>query len=118
MSNNSWIKANKWNQACFDIIFYHEAGRIDVIQLTRAAVSHKYKLRHLDPFINRLVNNYGKCSVRFIVVVSLNNFTSFKIKSSDFEGGNLLKRYDETWSVDKVVVACDEKTKKREHFSL
>ena len=41
LSNKTWIFP-KWNQSCFDALYFHEYGRLDFVQITTAN-SHVYK---------------------------------------------------------------------------
>ena len=36
LSRNTWIFPEKLNQGCFDALFYHKKGVIDVIQITKS----------------------------------------------------------------------------------
>ena len=119
LDDNSWILPEKWNQGCFDAIFYHRKGFIDVIQITKAQDKHDYKFIHLLPFLEKFADR-GKCEFNFIVVVSRSNCQTFKLSEGHIADVEMVKRYHAEWSMlSNMSIMCDEKalgeasTKKR-----
>ena len=53
VEDNCWIFPKKWNQACFDVIYYFKAGKVDVINVT-ISKQHECKFAHLTPFLVHL----------------------------------------------------------------
>ena len=72
MKNNSWLVPMKYNQPAFDAIFFNEMGNIDFFQVTLAK-NHKYKFKHLVPFLEHFSYN-GECKFRFIIITNKNEF--------------------------------------------
>ena len=119
LDDNSWILPEKWNQGCFDAIFYHRKGVIDVIQITKAQDKHDFKFKYLPPFLEKFADG-KKCQVNFIVVVSRSNCQSFKLSESHITDVEVVRHYHAEWSMlSNMSIMCDERafgeasTKKR-----
>ena len=104
LANNTWIIPGKWNQGCFDAIYFYQQGKVDIIQVTRATENHEYKFRHIEPFIQNLANTKGKCSIRFIVVVSEHNVKTFKISDGDLKDIDVANKFHKGWSSKRMFV--------------
>jgi hypothetical protein len=96
----------KWNQACFDAIFYHRKGVVDFVQVTLAK-THTYKLQHLEPFLEKLIGikktKKAKKArpmpcIRFFVLIR--NSNHFKISENHFESVETMKKFQSNWSVN------------------
>jgi len=93
---NMWLLPEKWNQACFDLVFYTEL-KLWFVQVT-VGKSHTYKLDALIPVMQKLHHNAASSTI--LVVTSSQNF---KVTPS-----NLVKPAVgelSTWSKDNVEIA-------------
>jgi hypothetical protein len=63
-TSNMWLLPEKWNQACFDLVFFTEST-LWFVQVT-VAKTHQYKLKALAPIIPKL--RHQVASTRFVVV--------------------------------------------------
>jgi len=78
---SGWFFPTKWNQGCFDVMFYSNTV-LSFFQITKGD-SHKYKLYILNPFLERL--RHKSATVQFIVIAK--KFDTFKVKNADLAKG-------------------------------
>jgi hypothetical protein len=107
---SSWLLPEKWNQACFDAIFYRSTGCIDIIQVTRNK-KHKYKFRHLVPFLKKLSNSEGRCFFRFFVVVPSELRDELSLSDGNIVGVESIRPFHPEWTISNnmfVVSVCDD----------
>ena len=106
LQNGTWIMPGKWNQGCFDAIYYHSVGVVDVIQVTIAKKKHDYKLAHLKTFLENLCSGREKNSVvRFVVLVPPLGTETFKISKNDVKNPGVVSEFHAKWSYEKMLVA-------------
>ncbi len=86
----------KYNQPCFDAIFFNKMGNIDFFQVTTGK-NHQYKFKDLVPFLEHFSFN-GMCKFRFIILTNNHEFILDARHISDI---NKIKKYDKDWSIDK-----------------
>ena len=100
-TSNMWLLPEKWNQACFDLVFFTEST-LWFVQVT-VAKTHKYKLKALAPIIPKL--RHKVASTRFVVV---KNNPEFRVSPGNLvtsglgDGGVDGDLY--AWTKDTIVI--------------
>ena len=93
----TWIFTLKWNQGCFDLIFYTET-MLWFIQIT-VGKSHMYKLHILDPFIGQL--KHSTSTVTLLVVAKFAE--TFNVIDSNLHSSN--SAYLSSWTKDSILIS-------------
>jgi hypothetical protein len=73
LENDCWLIPTKWNQGCFDLMFYQSFSKvINIFQITIAS-KHKYKFDILKPFLKNMLDEEKATKIRYSVITKENN---------------------------------------------
>jgi hypothetical protein len=94
-----WLKPIKYDQGCFDLLYYHCPGQIDFFQFTVSKKKHDYKLKYMAKILPGLVNASAKTNfVNLYVVIPNENRFTFRVIPSELENSDLISDFDPRWS--------------------
>jgi hypothetical protein len=97
--NACWLKPIKYNQGCFDLLFYHYSGKVDYFQFTKAKDPHEYKLQYIAKILPALVNSsVNTNSVNLFVVIPKENQFTFSVTSGNLQDSSLIEAFDHRWT--------------------
>jgi len=99
--DNCCLEPEKYNQGCFDLIFFWNKERIDFFQFTIAQKGHQYKLKYIAAVLPALLQNNNASStveINFFVVVPKKNLPTFKIMASEVKNSTMIGPFDPRWS--------------------
>jgi hypothetical protein len=110
LPNGCWLKPIKYDQACFDLIYYHWAGRVDYFQFTIAKEDHEYKLKYIANMLPALANPLVDTNtVNLFVVVPIGNQCTFRVTPGNLKDYSDIARFDQRWSNIPAKV-CEKKS--------
>jgi len=97
----------KYNESCFDIIYYEDKESIRIGQITTTE-KHEYKLHRFKPYLNYFRNDNKLCNVILDVLIPSENSTTFTLVSSNFYSLSVVTKYDNRWNYgNKIIDVCN-----------
>jgi hypothetical protein len=106
IKNGSWLKPIKYDEGCFDLIYYRCNGSVDFFQFTAAERGHDYELKFIAAVLPALTNSrVGQNSVNLFVVIPEENEFSFGVTPGNLKNSSLVSTFDGRWSNDTTVIS-------------
>ena len=112
LKDGTWISPYKWNQPCFDFIYFRALGDVDVLNVTRS-VQHSGKYSYMSPFLQKL----GTPRATNILSLINNLFFYYVVDHDenfniiDVEGVQIIEQYFPSFTKEtniKITNLCSE----------